>query len=250
MRTPTLWRKRRGRGGKYTGNFYVSIKGRDINLGTQDGNEATKRLAEALRGRRTWPDDLDEAAAAVDGPPPEPPPAAAAVLPPAPASSAPPDPPRPPVQPDQVLPPLLPPMSSDEARAEAEATNAAAAAGSEDGGQADAGGGIPFGSEALDNMIENGALLLVDWQLQLQAAVIRRRLKKEPGQIPEESPARKMAADAWKEQLRRWLPSTADLLPPWALALAIPALCIPMQVMTATDLPKENGQEQPVAAAA
>jgi hypothetical protein len=153
-----------------------------------------------------------------------------------------------------VIPPppaplLLGPASAD-ARAEADATNAAAgelgggAAGGPANDNAD-----PIPPDVLEAMLANGALMLVDVQLQLQAWAIRKRLKVEPGPIPEDSKLRSAAAQAWVAQLKIWIPAD-KMLPPWALALILPVLCVPQQIATATKLPDEQAPADPVQEAA
>jgi hypothetical protein len=239
MKLPKLWRKKRG--GRLVGSYHATIDGADVNLGTSDADEATKRLRAALKkGKRAFPDEMQEAADAVDGVP-DAPPAAPAPFP------APPDPQAPGIVPDAVIPPSrhLPAAgSAEDARAEAEATNAAAA---DVGGQPandNAGDGAPppFPPEFLDQLLATGALVIVDLQIQLQAYAIKRALKVQPGPVPADHVCRHQASQAWAAQLKTWFPSAAQL-PPWGAALLLPLACVPAQLEGATPLPKETAEK-------
>jgi hypothetical protein len=254
-RTPKLWRKKRANG-KFVGSFHATIDGADVNLGTSDAEEARKRLVVALKKRkRNFPNELDEAAAAVDGAPETPAPAplpftqgdpgSGGAHTPAAGGSTP--PPATAVQPDGYIPPArqLPPPSADDARAEAEATNAAAAdVGGGSGGAANDNAMPPISGDVLEAMVENGALVIVDLQLQLQAYIIKRNLGRVAGEIAPDSPLRKAAAQAWVAQLKIWIPDF-DFLPPWGLALLLPVVCVPQQLATSQPVPEENQQEKP-----
>ena len=78
-RAPKLWRRKKG--GKFVGNWFVTIKDVPVNLGTKDASAASARRSDALNGARKFADDVDaaasETAAALN-------PAPAVVLPPAP----------------------------------------------------------------------------------------------------------------------------------------------------------------------
>jgi hypothetical protein len=102
----------------------------------------------------------------------------------------------------------------------------------------------------LDAFMKNGALLLVDAQLGLQAAMVRRYTGRKAGPIAPDSPLRGAAADAWVAQLKIWFPADR-MLPPWAMALIIPALCIPVQVATSTEIKEDEAPpDAPTEAAA
>jgi hypothetical protein len=47
------YRRRKGKRGPFVGNFRVTINGRDLNLGTKDGEEAHQRARLAAKGK--WP---------------------------------------------------------------------------------------------------------------------------------------------------------------------------------------------------
>jgi hypothetical protein len=256
-RAPKMWRKK-GAGGRLVGSYYARVNGKEIKLGTSDGDEATKRLRAALKsGKRNFTDEMDEAAAAVDGPPPAPPPplpftqgdpGSGGAHTPATGGSTP--PPATPLQPDGYIPPpaaplQLPAPSADDARAEAEATNAAAAdVGAGGAGSANDNAVPPISGDVLEAMVENGALVIVDLQLQLQAYIIKRKLGRVAGEIAPDSPLRKAAAQAWVAQLKIWIPDF-DFLPPWGLALLLPVVCVPQQLATSQPIPKEDQQEKP-----
>lgn len=55
------YRRRKGKNGKFVGNFRVTIDGRDLNLETKDAAEATRRARLATQGK--WP-PIDAATAA------------------------------------------------------------------------------------------------------------------------------------------------------------------------------------------
>lgn len=246
MKIPKLWRKKRN-GGKYYGSWLATFDGKDLSLNTQDAELARQRLGEALTTRkREWPSDAELAAAALEAPIDRPP----AADTPAPVTPAAAPPPGPPIVPDAIeAPRALPPMSSpDEARAEAEATNAAAA---ETAGAGDAGaaGSEFFTPDALKGMLSVAGEAIVEAQLQLQAYVIEKKTGKRPPPLPEQlaAPLRKAASDAWVAQFERWFPDMGDV-PPWIIAVAAPALLIPIQVATAK--PVEKPAEEPAAQAA
>jgi hypothetical protein len=241
-RAPRIWRKRRGRNGKFYGSCYVTLKGEDVNLGTEDNEIARQRLPAAMKGKRDFERDVDAAAAAsepgVEG--------AAAGITDAPAiQSQGPDPasaaaaPSAPAVPLQL--PALPPANNNaDAQAEAEATNAAAAetAGAAGGAEEPLEADALFPPEALDGMLEACAGAVVELQLELQAWVIKKRTGKIAGRVPEDNKIRPLAAQAWVAQLKRWFPDM-DTVPPWVIAVALPAMCLPAQMANATDPPKE-----------
>lgn len=249
MKRPKPLRKKKN--GKHVGNYYVKIRGREVNLGTKiiDGPDGvTARIDQALAGRRNFRSDLDRAvdqmenvvpAAPTLSPAPPPSPPVPLEAPPAPPSS-------PAISPDQVIPPppllrALPAISSD-AQEEAAATSAAAAetaAGAESGSDAAGDGAPDVPPEVLDEFLRQGAEVLVDAQIGLQAAIIKRRTGKIAAQVAPDSKLRKMAADAWVAQLKIWFPADV-MLPPWAIALLLPLLAIPGQVAGATDPPAEE----------
>ncbi len=246
MKIPKLWRKKRG--GKYYGSWLATLDGSDLSLNTRNAELARTRLGEALTTKkRDWPSDAELAAAALEAPIERPP--AAETSPPVTPAAAP--APEVPIVPDAIEPPrALPPMSSspEEARAEADATNAAAA---ETGGAGDGAPGSesPFTPDALKGMLLVAADAIVEAQIQLQAYVIERKTGKRPPPMPEQlaGPLRTAAGQAWVAQFERWFPDMGDV-PPWIIAVAAPALLIPIQVATAK--PVEKPAEEPQAQAA
>jgi hypothetical protein len=245
MKSPKLWRKKRG--ARFVGSWHATVGGDDVNFRTTDAEEARKRLREAVqKGRRNFADD--EAAVAHLEEPANPPLLGASTSPgsdagasPAP-SAAPPAPPNPP--------PLaeLPPMPANDTT---DADDMAAAAEAVAGGAANDNAGNAQGAEAdpevLDALLKQGALVIVDAQLQLQAYAIKRRTGKIAAEVPHDSPLRTGAAEAWAAQLKVWFPS-ATALPPWAMALILPALAMPMQLAGARN--PEDIPADPLKAAA
>jgi hypothetical protein len=59
-RAPKLWRRKKG--GKFVGNWFVTIKDVPVNLGTKDASKAGARRSDALNGSRKFQDDVDGAA--------------------------------------------------------------------------------------------------------------------------------------------------------------------------------------------
>lgn len=237
---PKMWRKR-NKAGRQVGNWLAKVAGDEVNLGTKDAELATRHLREALGGRRDFHDEIDEAAAAlpdtapaaqsVQLPPPIAAPAAPAAAPPAAPAALPP------------IPPADPQDFADTGDAAGEAAGA---------GSAPASPPYPpdpgMSPDVLDVFVRNGAALIVDMQLGLQAAVVRRYTGRKAGPISPDSAARGAAADAWVTQLKIWFPADT-MLPPWAIALAIPAMCIPVQVATSTDIPEDEKTPDEAAAA-
>jgi len=256
---PQLWRKNRD--GKAYGCWYVTIDKTDVHLNTKSAEIARGRLAEALKGRRKgWPSDAELAARAMDLP--------AAGAPtssqPAPETNAG-APAAAPVIPDRVFPPeaataapeqprpALPPVQSEqEARAEADATNAAA---SETAGEAandnagDAEPAFALGADAIRGMLSQGAQAIVELQLGLQAWLVFKRTGKIAPPIAPDSPIRKWAADAWVAQFEQWFPDM-DQVPPWILAVGLPAMALPVQFMAAQPPPPDQQQNRPPGAPA
>lgn len=256
---PKLWRK--SRGGKDYGCYYVTLDGRDVNLGSTNAVLARERIPEAITGRRSWPSDAYLAARAMEPtkeqfaapapapeppPPPPPAPAASAEPPPAPAPLPPSSPPEPPRQ--------LAPMSEENARAEADATNAAAAdtaqssgpTGGPEAAQAEAGVGPDaiFPPGGLNEFLIEAARALVLIQIDLQAWLIKKRSGKIAAPIKPGTKIHQMAEQAWLEQFKRWYPKI-DTVPPGVLAVALPMIFMLPQARGATDPPPTNGVRQP-----
>jgi hypothetical protein len=258
-RLPKMWRKK-NKAGRYVGNWLAKVSGDTVNLGTKDAELARKHLREALEGRREFVDEIDAAAAALGDLAPAPaaaqsvqdPPAGAQAAQPAaaPAASAPfaASGPASPATPAALppIPPVDPQDFADTAAAAGEAAEAAASAAPGGGGGPEAPPDVP--PDVLDGFLRNGAAMIVDMQLGLQAALIRRYTGRKAGPIPPESAARGMAAEAWVAQLKIWFPADT-MLPPWAMALLIPAMAIPVQVATSTEIPEDEKDPAEAAAA-
>lgn len=233
MKLPRLWRKKRG--GRLVGSWLVSIKGDDVNLRTSDAQVATDRRREALRGRRNFDDELEAAAALEDAGDVDA--AAQMKAPAAPGPAA--DFPSAPVAAPPTPPPAQPPPPQPDA---GDADDMAAAAADVAGGASNDNAAPPaMDPDALDGMLRTGALVLVDAQLQLQAALVKRYTGKVAGVVPVDSPMRSAAAEAWVAQLKIWIPAD-KMLPPWALALLLPTMCIPAQLAGA-QLPADQAQQ-------
>jgi hypothetical protein len=241
-----MWRKK-GRQGRQVGNWLAKVDGDEVNLGTKDAELAGRHLKEALKGRRDFSDEIDKAAAALPditaeapaaAPPPDPgpapaaPAASAAASPVAPAASA-------------ALPPI-PPADPQDFADTAAAAGEAAGAGPE--GAAPEGETPGVGNDVLDGFLRQGAALIVDMQLGLQAALVRRYTQRKAGPIPPDAAMRGMAAEAWVAQLKIWFPADT-MLPPWAMAVILPAMAIPIQVATSTEIPDDEKTEDEAAAA-
>ncbi|HET7485843.1 MAG TPA: hypothetical protein VFJ64_10785 [Solirubrobacterales bacterium] len=240
--------RKRNKAGRYVGNWLCKLEGEELNLGTKDAELARRHLAEAVaKGRRDFVDEIDEAAAALPdvaaaAPDPAPPaaPAAPAAAPPAsPATSA------APAAASPASPAALPPVPPVDPQ---DFADTAAAAGEAAGAGPDVAGASPGGPEAppagvgpdvLDGFLRQGAQLAVDIQLGLQGALIRRYTGRKAGAIPPDAAVRGAAAEAWVAQLKIWFPADT-MLPPWAMAIILPAMAIPVQVATSTEIPDDE----------
>lgn len=253
MKRRTIFRKKRG--GKFYGNWLVSVDGVDVNLGTKSATIAEKLVPEAERGRRDFKSDAQAAAEDLDQvaggegaaggteardssagqtpslpPAPPPPPAAQGG---APAQGQ-----------EQSQTPQLPQETAEEAaRAEAEATNAAAAATDPSSPTAANDNAVPnLPPEVLDGFLRQAGAVMVDAQLWLQAYGIKRATGRVAGEIPPTAQVRSIAAEAWVAQLKIWFPSD-KMLPPWAMALVLTAMCAPVQLATSTAPPPKDGEK-------
>lgn len=236
-----MYRKKRG--GRLVGSWRVMIEGREVNLGTSDAELARERLRAAVeRGRRKFDDELDQAAE-LEGNALSEAPAA-----PGPADTNPAPVAETPAPPLSAAPPPAPPEPPPAQDAGAEAEDMAAAAADVVEGQPANDNGAaaapPIDDAVLDAMLTQGAVVIVDLQLALQGYAIKRGTGLVPGAIPADSPLRAGAAQAWVQQLKVWFPAST-MLPPWALALILPALAIPQQLATARKpTPEELEAEQ------
>lgn len=241
-KTPEPWRKKRD--GKAYGCWWVTVDRVDINLNTKSAEIAHRRLAEAMRGKRKgWPSDAELAAAAMEETPPatlvqeSAPPPAPAPAPPAtaaPATAAPADQ-------GGARPPLLP--TAEEARAEAAATNEAAqetrGAAANDNAAPQVGPAPFMGTEAIRGLLLQGAAAIVEGQLMLQAWLVHRKTGKIAPTLAPDSPLRTVAAEAWVQQFEIWFPDMSRV-PPWIMAVAMPALALPSMFVAAQDPPPQQ----------
>lgn len=252
-KAPRLWRKRRGRGGKYYGSWLATIAGEDVNLNTTSADVASKRLPAALRGKRDFPSDAELAAAASE---PSVAGAAASDTRPSVAEGTTPmgaAAPSAPVIEGELISPGGPPLllssvpANDNARAEADATNAAAAETSPPAGDAPDPEAPAMAPDVLEGLLRTIGDNMVELQLGLQAWGIKKRTGKEAGLVPPDSPIRSMAAQAWAAQFKKWFPDIDNTLP-WVLAVGLPLLCVPMQVATAKEPDKKPENAEKAAA--
>jgi hypothetical protein len=236
---PKLWRKKRG--DRFVGSWHATVSGADVNLRTSDAEEARKRLRAAVeRGRRNFDDEQEAAADLENAQPLEAPatPGPAAAAPAAPVAA----PPAPPPSPDPTPPPT--PDAGDVDDMAAAAADVAGAANDNAAAEVLA----EANPEVLDAFLEQGAAVIVDAQLQLQAYLIKRRTGLIAGEVPQDSQLRTGAAKAWAAQLKVWFPS-AVALPPWAMAVVLPVLAVPVQLAGAKK-PEDVQADRPGAAAA
>lgn len=254
MKRRTIYRKKRN--GKFYGNWLISIDGKEVNLGTKSATIATGLVPEAEGGRRNFDTDAQAAAAAIDqvaggggaAAGTETQSQAGGQTPSLPA--APPPPPAAPAAPAAA--PAAPAETPEQsARAEAAATNDAAAQTADTSSPAPANdnGAPALPPEVLDGFLRSAAGVMVDVQLQLQAYGIKRATGKIAGEIPDSAAVRGLAAEAWAAQFKIWFPAET-MLPPWAMALVLTAMCAPVQLATATapppkdpDIPAENTEK-------
>lgn len=222
-----LWRVNRR--GKSIGSWRVTVKGREINLQTKDATEALRRAKLAQRGQ--WPQEqvaADGVAAAFDPPSPgsvgephEPPGAGAEVQGaggnqlagggdvPASADAGP------------VIPELVSAPSPNWA---ADAAGAAADGAPPPETGAPDGATTNLGGLDLESLYEMGAQAIVSLQLTGQAWAIQRYGKRQAGDVDAADGIRAGAVAGWKAQLRIWVPQDIPL-PPWAVGVALTALC-------------------------
>jgi hypothetical protein len=213
---PKLYRQR-NKEGKEVGAWYCpKVKGKldkAVNLKTQDYFKARKRAMELLySGRRDFPDDryFDESGAPV-------PPADAPKTPPSDDWTA--DAYRAAtqtVEPDAYFPPgSSPPPQPDPIPGDAPRVDAETP-------KSDAEGNTQIPPEMLEGICEQLATVAVELQLHAQEYVWLRWAKMDPGFVPPDSDARKVPAELWKRQLKKWLPTDVPI-PEWAAAIILTA---------------------------
>lgn len=248
MKAPRLWRKKRG--GKYYGDWIVTIKGEEVRLGTKNAKIAHERLPAALKGKRDF--ESDAAAAATASEPdveelggPDTGRVAEGTIPIGPPSSS------PPVIIPELLPPPAPadppPSSSADAQAEADATNAAAAetAGAGGGSANDNAQAFTLPPDVIKDLLLQGAMGIVEAQLQLQAWIIKKRFGLIASPVAYEGAGKSMrdaASQAWVAQLEKWFPDI-ESCPPWLIAVGAPLILLPAQLHGATLDPDKKAEK-------
>jgi hypothetical protein len=218
VKLPKLWRKRRRPGGAFGGSYYVKWNGDDINLGTSDANEALERRKQAVKGKRKFRSDVDQAAdelvaaleqIPVSSPPPAPPPE----LPPAPQLA--PVPPELPPPAPPPAPPESPPPPAGDWHANLESAVAAANA-------------APSAEELPppppDVSDEELAALGVEGQIWVAAAWARHKVWKGFLTPPIPNEAKGPLAEQWKKIIA--YAGVGAMLPPWVTGLLIPTVTL------------------------
>lgn len=222
------------RGGKEVGNFGCLIRGKRVNLGTQDYFIARERARAAHAGlpweqigaatvpvtasaSADWTQDVAEAVARTPDPEPTPQDEFAS------SSSTIVD--EPPSPPDEERPDYIPPpdaSSEDEPMSEAPRTTA-----------------LP--ANWLKDMVGQAAVMLTEIQLWGQEWLIKRYGGVQPGQIPQTGKAaisREIGVELWTAAIESIAPKEIDL-PPYILAPILIALTsVPVQLANAEPLPE------------
>jgi hypothetical protein len=85
------------------------------------------------------------------------------------------------------------------------------------------------GDDFVAGLIDQGAEMLVVAQLGLQAMAVKRWAGADPPVVEINPQLKEAAVKAWRAQLEVWLPRDIPL-PPWVVAIAVPAIYIPAQV--------------------
>jgi hypothetical protein len=260
-------KRRTGKSGKEVGNYYIRSHGAEINLATRDPDEAIRRSTEyAKTGKSNWLEDEVGAARATieamntDAPiapptpagvapaPAQPPPAAQPPVPspaPSPAAQAPaPAPPQSPHAPPPSSPPRADQAAgqtspedeadeadedwSDDAQQAAEETAQQQDAEPPKGPQAAP--GFVFDPQMVEMLIKTAATNAVDYQLFLQAFLVKKRTGDDAPMISHESLSWKLPYSIWEGQFRHWISNVQlDRLPPWLAAIVLTALMAPAQ---------------------
>jgi hypothetical protein len=264
-KTPKPYR-RKSHKGKEQGSYYCKVRGEEINLATQDPDEAWRRAAAAKRdGKRNFKADAIAAAeAAIEArtkpiPPPmspvdelaaaraaaaaaaataetrSEPPIATPVPPVAPPATAAPSPPQTDRAPFSA-PPGVPgraPTAPSEAPGHEQVEEAAREATQERDTSTPPPGPQPppqmqFDPAFIAMMAKQGAKTIVELQLMLQAWIVFRRTGDKPGKVPAEAVAGPI--QIWEHQLQVWIQRwSLDAIPPWAVALFLTSMCYPLQ---------------------
>lgn len=239
--------------GKEQGSYYCKVRGQEINLATQDPDEAWRRAAAAKRdNKRNFKEDEERAAeAAIEArtkpiaPLPRrltssPPRAAAAAAAAEAEASRPPAPPAPPAAAPPAaaapLPSPSPPSQPPGNPAPADAGPAherveeAAREATQERDTAPPPGPQPmqFDPAFIAMIAKQGAKTIVELQLTLQAWIVFKRTGDKPGKVPVEAVAGPI--QIWERQLNVWIARwSLDQIPPWAVALFLTSMCYPLQ---------------------
>jgi hypothetical protein len=274
-------KRRIGKSGKEVGNYYIRSHGAEINLATRDPDEAIRRSTEyAKTGKSNWLEDEVGAARATieamntDAPvapptpagvapaPAQPPPAAQQPAPspapspaapapaPAPPKSPPAPPPSSPPRADQAAPQTSPEDEADEAdEADEDWSDDAQQAAEETAQQQDAeppkgpqaAPGFKFDPQTIEMIVKTAAANAVDYQLLIQAVLIKKKTGDDAPMISHESLSWQLPYSIWEGQFRHWLSNVSlDRVPPWLAAILLTALMAKGQY-THRQKPKPKG---------
>ncbi len=260
LRVPRVPKPKRriGKSGKEVGNYYIRSHGAEINLATRDPDEAIRRSTEyAKTGKSNWLEDEVGAARATieamntDAPIAPPTPAGVAPVSAQPTPAAAPTPPAPSAPslptPTPSAAPSSPPPASAAAAAETEAetdeadedwSDDAQQAAEETAQQQDAepphapqgAPGFVFDPQMIEMLVKTAATNAVDYQLLLQAFLIKKRTGDDAPMVGHESLSWKLPYSIWEGQFRTWLANVRmDRVPPWLAAIVLTALMAPAQ---------------------
>jgi hypothetical protein len=261
-------KRRTGKSGNEVGNYYIRSHGAEINLATKDPDEAIRRSTNyAKTGKANWLEDEVAAARAtiagmntempVDEPTPagvapapaQPPPAASAHAPSPPRAASPspaPAAPAPLPSPASSTPPAAaraaPPASPEETDGDDEHdedwSDDAQQAAEETAQQQDAAppSGAPaapsfvFDPQMIEMLVKTAATNAVDYQLLLQAILIKKKTGDDAPMVGHESLSWKLPYSIWEGQFRHWISNVQlDRVPPWLAAILLTALMAPAQ---------------------
>lgn len=270
--------RRYKKGGKEMGSFFIRIDGKDVNLRTDDAEEALRRTKLARQGKRDFTSDGGARAAnavvagltgtddAKTSPVVEPPPAASPVLTPTAAppsglppvntpaaalppisssSSGPSTPPADPVRPDGYIPP---PTGWADA--------VSGAAGASEGSAAEEAEGLEdvLTPDMLDELLGQAADVVVNAQIWAQAFVARKGwvigVRVKMGEVPDSGPSakgrelgRKFWVRCFKKLVTRYMPDLE--LPDWLVApVLVASLTLPVQLAGAEIIPDDGKTEE------
>lgn len=256
QKTPKPYR-RKSHKGKEQGSYYCKVRGEEINLATQDPNEAWRRAAAAKRDnkRNFKADALAAAEAAIEArtkpiPPPTSPvdelaaaraaaaaataeaeaarAAAAAAPPPSPAPAASTEATSSPGAPSSTQTPAPSGEAPGHQRVEEAAREATQERDTASPPPPQAPPQMQFDPAFIAMMAKQGAKTIIELQLMLQAWIVFKRTGDKPGKVPPEAVAGPM--QIWEHQLQVWIQRwSLDAIPPWAVALFLTSMCYPLQ---------------------